>query len=607
MYIYIMKNLVIVESPNKVSTIQKYLGDNYKVVASVGHFLQMKTDGEHGLGIDLENWEPKYALDRSKTKIVNEIKKELKDADFVFIATDPDREGEGIGSHLVEYFKIQNFKRIKYNEITKDAILKAVANPVDLNQGLIDAQKSRRMLDRIIGFRLTNLMKAKFKNSPGIPTAGRVQSIALKLVVDREREILNFIPEEYFMLNAKITNNSVLAYYYNANNQGDKKNWIYANEIQEIKKHFETAPKTLLVENVTVSKRKMGAITPFKQSALYKKSPYSAASTQGILQKLYEGFGNGGLITYPRTDSTRLSNDFIKVAQNYILNTWGSDYVASEVKGFSGEQDAHEAIRPTDIYLTPAKAAKIYPELTDYDLKIYKLIYDTTLMALISQPIRESKLYEYSNDKYHFRQSFSKILFDGYYVIAPQETEALDPNYQKGQTIGVEKFNFEAHATKPAPRYNEGSLIETLDNIKVGRPSTFATTVNLIKDRKFVNNESSQLVPTEFGFAICDSLIQGFSNIINEKYTAQVEEELDKIAEQELSKNNVLQNFWTKFQTELSVAAKKMNVYTFATPTINQNCPQCDSSLLVRNNKKGQKFIGCSAFPKCKYTESYNE
>ncbi|WP_322960220.1 type I DNA topoisomerase [Mycoplasmopsis cynos] len=601
-----MKNLVIVESPNKVATIKKYLGNEFEVVASVGHFLKMKTDGQFGLGIDFENWEPRYSLDTSKRKVVKEIKEALKDIDKVYIATDPDREGEGIGQHLVEYFKIKNYSRIRYNEITKDAIIKAISNPSSLNEGLINAQKSRRMLDRIIGFRLSNLMKVKFKNAPGIPTAGRVQSIALKLVIDREREILNFVSEKYFKLNAKIYQNEQLAYYFNKL-ADDRKDWILPNEIDEIKKYFETAKKELLVTDVSISRRKVPAITPFKQSALYKKSPLSSSSTQSIMQKLYEGFGDGGLISYPRTDSTRLSQDFINQAQDYINKKWGKEYVATEIKGFSGDQDAHEAIRPTNILLTPELAYQKYPELSESDLKIYRLIYENTLMALISQPIRESKSYEFANGKYNFRQSFSRIVFDGYYVIKEKTPEPIDPDYHKGQIVNVESFNFEDHETQPPARYNEGSLIEKLDNIKVGRPSTFATTVNIIKNRNFVISESSQLKPTEFGFALCDSLIAGFPNIINESYTAKVEEELDKIAENTLFKNNVLQDFWNRFQEEVITASEKINTYHFSTTELERACPECGGTLLIRNNKKGQKFIGCASFPKCKHTESYEE
>ncbi|WBP83916.1 type I DNA topoisomerase [Mycoplasmopsis edwardii] len=601
-----MKNLVIVESPNKVSTIKKYLGDDFNVIASVGHFLKMKTDGEYGLGIDLQEWEPKYSLDSTKRKVVNDIKEALKGVDNVYIATDPDREGEGIGQHLVSYFKLKNYYRIKYNEITKDAILRAISNPGDLNEGLVNAQKSRRMLDRIIGFRLSNLMKLKFKNAPGIPTAGRVQSIALKLVVDREREIQAFVPEKYFKLNAKLENNETLAYYFNPN-VTDRKDWILSEEVDKVKKYFETAKKELKVTDVTVSRRKVSAITPFKQSVLYKKSPFSSSSTQVILQKLYEGFGEGGLISYPRTDSTRLSQDFINQAHKYINNKWGQEYIASEIKGFSGDQDAHEAIRPTDVYLTPEKAAQKYPEMSEQDLKVYKLIYENTLMALITQPVRESKAYEFQTGEYLFKQSFSKVVFDGYYVVAGYESEKIDPNYQKDQLVNVESFNFEDHETKPVPRYNEGSLIEMLDNIKVGRPSTFATTVKIIKDRKFVVNESSQLIPTEFGIALCDSLIAGFPNIINESYTAKVEEELDKIADNELSKNVVLEDFWNRFQEEVKDALGKINVYQFSAPELDRACPACNGVLLIRNNKKGQKFIGCKNFPKCKHTENYVE
>ncbi|RIV16431.1 type I DNA topoisomerase [Mycoplasmopsis gallopavonis] len=604
-----MNKLVIVESPNKVATIQKYLGSDYNVVASIGHILKMKTSGQYGLGIDFETWEPEYSLDSSKRNVVKEIKNALKDVEHVYIATDPDREGEAIASHLVKYFKLEKiYSRIKYNEITKDAILKSIEKAGELDYSLIDAQKARRMLDRIIGFRLSNLMRGKLKNAPGTASAGRVQSIALKLVVDRENEILSFVPEKYSKLHAKLANNPILAYYHNAQNDADRKEWIYQNELEIIKKDFANAPKKLLVTDVKTTTRTVAAVLPFKQAVLYRKSQFNSQATQFAAQKLYEGYGDGGLISYPRTDSTRLSQTFVDQAQNFILNKWGQEYVASEIKGFSGDQDAHEAIRPTNVALDPESAKVQYPEMSDVEYKIYKLIYETTLQALIKQPIREVKSYTYQAlEKYNFKNSYSRVKFDGYYVVTGKQVDDLDPDYKTGQEVSVEEFVFEDHETKPAPRYNDGSLIEALDNIKVGRPSTFATTVKIIRERNYVKRVKGQLIPTEFGNIVLKNLIIAFPNIINEDYTAKVETELDQISEAEIKKDVVMLDFWNRFIEEYNLAQDKIEPYTFALHELEEPCPEDQGVLLVRNNKKGQEFVGCKNFPKCKFTRSLTE
>ncbi|QGZ97212.1 type I DNA topoisomerase [Mycoplasma sp. NEAQ87857] len=600
-----MKNLVIVESPNKVSTIQKYLGNDYQVIASVGHILKLKTSGTFGLGIDMEKWEPEYQLDSSKRNIASEIKKALKKSDFVYIATDPDREGEAIGSHIVNYFKIKdNYARIKYNEITKDAILKSIEKATTLDEALIDAQKARRMLDRIIGFRLSYLMRGKLKNTPGTPSAGRVQSIALKLVVDKENEIRKFIPEKYFKLNAKLVNNEVLAYYFDENNSADRRNWILENQIEVLKSHFQTTKKELKVVDVEVKSRKVSAVSPFKQAVLYRRSSLNSQATQFAAQKLYEGYGDGGLISYPRTDSTRLSQTFIDSAHQYILNKWGQEYIADDIKGFSGDQDAHEAIRPTDVALTPELAKAQYPDMTNNEFKVYKLIYENTLQALIKQPIRQNTTYTYLSDQYKFKNNYSKIIFDGYYVITGKEEEVPDPNYQLNQIVDVESFNFEQHETKPPARYSDGALIEALDNIKVGRPSTFATTVKIIKERNYVQRQAGKLVPTEFGEIVIQNLIRAFPDIINEVYTAEVEKQLDDISESQINKNDVMSSFWTKFTEEFEHASEKIEPFTFALTQLPTPCPEDQGILVIRTNKKGQQFVACKNFPKCKFTRS---
>ncbi|VEU75772.1 DNA topoisomerase 1 [Mycoplasmopsis maculosa] len=598
-----MSKLVIVESPNKVNTIKKYLGENYEVMASVGHIAKLSTKGPMGLGIDLENWEPQYILDSAKNDVVKKLKKAVKDSEFVYIATDPDREGEAIGEHLVKYLKCESkYARIKYNEITKEAILNAINHPGLLNIPLIEAQKARRMLDRIIGFRLSQLMKQKVSNSPTNPSAGRVQSIALKLVVDRENEIEKFIPVKYHKAEAKI-NDDLIANIFNDEHISGEKEWVYPNELEEIKKVLEIKPKTLIVNDIKISQKKLSTITPLKQAVLYKKSPFTSSVTQAAAQKLYEGFGDGGLISYPRTDSTRLSQDFIDKARKYISEKFGKDYILDEIKGFSGDQDAHEAIRPTDVNLTPDQA-KIKYDLDNATYQIYKLIYETTLQALIKSPIRESKVYFLNKNNLIFKLGTSKVIYNGYYVIKSEPQDLKDPDFKLNQEIIVEDFIISDHETKPIARYTEGSLIEKLDEIKVGRPSTFASTVKIILDREYVKNINSSLHPTDFGKIVIDKLVNGFPDIINEGYTAEVEANLDLIANDEISVTPLMDEFYKKFNTNYDQASETMENIAIDPELIEYPCPNCGGQLLIRKNKQGTRFIACKNFPNCRHTAS---
>ncbi|MBU4690698.1 type I DNA topoisomerase [Mycoplasma sp. ES3157-GEN-MYC] len=603
-----MSKLVIVESPNKVATIKKYLGDDFDVLASVGHIakLSTRTIGNTIMGIKIDEWEPVYVIDSTKKSTVKKLKSAVKKADEVFIATDPDREGEAIGDHLVKYLDIQDkYSRIKYNEITKDAILKAISHPGKLDEALIDAQKARRMLDRIIGFKLSKLMKQKLSNSPTKPSAGRVQSIALKLIVDREKLIEAFIPRDYHKACAYI-NENFKADYYNDSNPSGEKDWIYPEEKDEISEKIFAQPNSLVVESIKETRKKMGAITPLKQAVLYKKSPFSSQSTQRAAQNLYEGYGDGGLISYPRTDSTRLSQYFIDNARKYIKIKYGKEYVSEEIKGFSGDQDAHEAIRPTDITLTPEEAKNKF-KLNNYDYQVYKLIYEHTLQALINVPIRMSKAYVFDKQGLKFRLTTSKILFNGYYVVKGEREEVEDPNYSEGQVISVEKFEVTDHQTNPPSRYSEGSLIEALDNIKVGRPSTFASTVKIVLDREYAENINGALHPTEFGRIVMDKLTESFPKIIEEGYTAQVEEELDLIAQSKVDLKPVMQEFWDNFNRVYDEAEKTMEHTTISYEFANEKCPQDGAELIIRKNRYGNKFIGCPNFPKCKFAKNYEK
>ncbi|WP_084273314.1 type I DNA topoisomerase [Mycoplasmopsis iners] len=603
-----MSKLVIVESPNKVQTIQKYLGSDYEVMASVGHIMKLSTTGEMGLGINLQTWEPKYVIDPAKKDVVSKLKKAAKGAELIYIATDPDREGESIGENLVKQLKVENkYKRVRYNEITKEAILQAFSNPKLIDEALVSAQKARRMLDRIIGFRLSKLMKQKLSNSPTNPSAGRVQSIALKLIVDREKEIEKFIPQEYNKVEAVINDNLRASIYFEKHNS-DQKDWVFLDELDYVKGELVKEPqKQLIVKDIKVSERKVASVTPLKQSVLYKKSPFSATTTQSVAQKLYEGFGDGGLISYPRTDSTRLSLSFIEEARKYIKNKYGENYILEEIKGVAGDQDAHEAIRPTNIHLTPNEAKQKY-QLSDNEYKIYKLIYEHTLRALIKAPIRSSKSYTLEKNELLFKLTTSKVIFDGYYIIKDENDNEhsdlnQDPNFEIGQSVTVKEFNITNHFTLPPARYSEGSLIEALDNIKVGRPSTFASTVKIVLDREYAINQNGSLHPTEFGKTVLNKLIEGFPKIINEGYTAEVEEQLDLIAEDKIGIKLVMDSFYEKFTESFISAEENLERTTFTTVIEGDKCPNDGGQLVLKSGKFG-KFIGCENYPNCTFTKN---
>ncbi|MCP4336903.1 MAG: type I DNA topoisomerase [Mycoplasma sp.] len=599
------KKLVIVESPNKIKSIEKYLGSNYNVMASVGHIVKLPSTGEYRLGIDIENWEPKYKIDPTKKEVIKKLTKASEKSSEVLIATDPDREGEAIADNLITFLNIKDkFKRIRFNEITKEAVNKAVENPAKLDQDLVDAQKTRRMLDRIIGYRLSGLIAKKLSDYPIRPTAGRVQSIALKLIVEREVKIDAFIPIKYFNLEAKISED-VIAKYYNPNSEQDNKEWIMPEENDSVMK---TLTNSLEVKNIKVSKRKDAMKSPFKQSVLYKASEsslgLSSKQTQFAAQKLYEGYGEGGLISYPRTDSTRMSDTFVKKSKIYLEKKYSKEYVSDNIKGVAGAQDAHEAIRPTDISLTPEKAKSLF-KLKTLEFKVYNLIYTRTIQSLMTQPIREIIRYELLDGNNQFKMSSSKVIFDGYLKATGYDPSKELPKFKKGEVINVIDYINEEKATKPPARYNEGSIIEQMDNIGVGRPSTFSATVNKIKERGYVEKEGRALKPTEFGKIVNFKLINHFPEVINETYTAEVEKELDKIADGNHKLKATMQSFWDKFNKTIDKAEQTMeHTKLLALPASEEPCPEDGGILIFKRSRKGQKFIACKNFPKCRYTQS---
>ncbi|MGX9339351.1 type I DNA topoisomerase [Mycoplasma sp. 1890] len=595
------EKIMIVESPNKIKTIQKIVGDQIKVIASSGHILKMATSGTNNLGIDFENWEPEMIPDPMKKSTISDLKKATKNASEVLIATDPDREGEAIASNLISTLKLKDkYKRIRYNEITDEAIKLAVENPSEIDENLVRAQKSRRMLDRIIGFRLSQLMMQKVKNAPTNPSAGRVQSIALKLVCDREREIETFDPIIYSKIEAIIDNDVNIPLYLKKDKKYEDNTWLTNEQGEKILFELLNSNYELIVDDINVSKRKESAYTPFKQSVLYKEAKHNSQAVQSSAQKLFEN----GLISYPRTDSTRLSETFVKKARKYITEQYGSQYVAKEIKGFSGAQDAHEAIRPTYIELTPELALQKY-NLNNIDFEIYKMIYDKTIMSLMSCPEKEIVRFNLHNGNNNFRMSYSRILFDGYYIYSGKESLINIPNIKIGDIIKAKDFIKEDKKTLPPARYSEGSLIKKLDDIKVGRPSTFASTIKVLKQRIFVEPIDGHLVPTEFGKVVLEKLLTSFPRTINEEYTAKVEEKLDLISEGKEEYKTLMKKFWDSFNERYEDIKDQLNVTILEPAKPNESCPLCNAELVYRYTRlTKQKFIGCSAFPKCNFIKN---
>ena len=590
------KNLVIVESPSKSKTIEKYLGKDYHVVSSKGHIRDLSTKGKYGLGVDVDNnFKPDYTFISGKKKLIKELNNDVKKVDNVYLATDPDREGEAISWHLKECLDLndKNYKRIVFNEITKNAILNSFDHARDIDMNLVSSQETRRILDRIIGFRLSKLMQAKTSGS----SAGRVQSVALKLIVDKEREIEKFTPEEYWTIKALFND-------FEADYDGDIHTEEEANNIlKKLKKDF-------VLESVTEKKKTRNSKVPFITSTLQQdasnKLGMTAKKTMSIAQKLYEGIElpgeTVGLITYMRTDSIRLSNDFINDTYQFIKNKFGSNYVGSVKvsKKTENVQDAHEAIRPTSINRIPEE---IKPYLTPDEYKLYRMIYYRALASLMKNAKYMQTSINLSNNGYNFKATGSVITFDGYLKVYKEYEDVNDvvlPDFKdyKSKVIVSSDITKEQHFTKPPSRYTEAKLIKEMEELGIGRPSTYAKIIDTIKERGYVNVQDKKFVPTEIGFEITDKLQEFFSHLINVKYTASMETNLDEIAEGKKNWVNVLKEFYDDFEPYVENAFKEMPKKE--AEETGENCPECGSPLVYRKGKYG-KFIACSNFPKCKY------
>ncbi len=591
------KYLVIVESPAKSKTIEKYLGSEYTVVASMGHIRNLANSGKFGLGIDVENdFKPTYEAIKGKSKVITNLKKDVKESDYVYLATDPDREGEAISWHLKEALNLKDYSRVEFNEITKPVVIEALKNPREIDYNLVKSQETRMMLDKIIGFRLSKLMMAKTSGK----SAGRVQSVAVKLIVDREREINAFIPEEYWTIESHFKKFDAKLDKFN-NKKIEIKTEKEADEI------ISKLDKQYKVIDIKEKEVKTVSKPVFKTSTLQQvagnKINFTAKKTMSVAQKLYEGINIGdettGLITYMRTDSERMSPLFINDTFKYIEKEYGKEYVGfvQEQKKNENMQDAHEGIRPTDIKRTPDSIKKY---LSNDEYKLYNLIYKRALASLMAPSIKLSTTVILDNNKYEFKTTGSVITFDGYLKIYDLEEDEENklPKINLNDIYETNDVEKTQHFTEPKPRFTESSLIKEMESLGIGRPSTYATIVTTIKDRGYVVLDKKKFVPTELGFETNDKLIEYFGNIINVEYTANMEDDLDKIALGKLDNIKTLKEFYNDFEPLVEDALENME--KAAPKSTGEKCPNCGSDLVIRRGKYGE-FTACSNYPKCKY------
>jgi len=597
------KKLVIVESPAKSKTISQYLGKDFEVKSSVGHIRDLATKGKGGLGIDVDNdFEPTYEIISGKKKVVNELNKALKNADTLFLATDPDREGEAISWHLKETLKIkdQDIERVEFNEITKEAVLNAFNHPRHINEDLVASQETRRMLDRIIGFKLSSLLRSKIKSR----SAGRVQSATLKLIVDREREINAFEPEEYFEIYA--TFKDVEAQLFKVD--GEKPSISSQEESTALLERMEEKFTVQELSQRTIKNNPSKALTTSSfQQQISSRYGYSSSRSMQIAQKLYEGIDLGnetvGLITYMRTDSTRLSETFVERARGYIANEYGKEYLGyyRKSKKTQNVQDAHEAIRPTDINRTP-KSVK--SALTAQEYKVYKFIYYKTLASLMKASKNEVTTLLLDNQGLTFKTTSSKQVFDGYLKAMAKIDSSKKENdidlstFKEGDKLKADEVYDKQLFTKPPLRYTESKLIKEMEDLGIGRPSTYASTIATILKRKYVEYQERKFVPTDQGTLTIEKLEKFFEEFISTDYSKKMEDILDDIAQGDEEQLKVLRDFYDYFMPLVEKA--KENMEKVEPEKTGEMCPKCGSPMVYRLGKYG-KFEACSNYPDCKY------
>ena len=594
------KNLVIVESPTKTKAIEKYLGSDYKVVSSKGHIRDLATSGKFGFGVDLENhFEPNYVAIKGKKKDITALKKDAEKAKMVYLATDPDREGEAISWHLKDALQLKDeeYERVVFNEITKNVVKDAFNHTRKIDDDLVHSQETRRILDRIIGFRLSKLMQSK----TGGKSAGRVQSVALKLIVDREREIESFKEEEYWTVTAKFTDMEA-----SLDTVDGKKADLKTEE--ETDKVINGLDSKFVISNYETKPKKKASKYPFITSTMQQeaisKLGFSSKKTMQVAQKLYEGIDiendTIGLITYMRTDSVRLSDEFIKSSYAYIRDSYGEEYIGHVKKSKKREnvQDAHEAIRPSSINRTPDSIKKY---LTKDEFKLYEMIYARALASLMADAKLNQTTITLDNNNTTFKTTGSVLIFEGYLKVYGKFESSEDkvlPKLKVNDELIADEIVKDQHFTKPPARYTEAKLIKAMEELGIGRPSTYASTISTLTQRGYVKIIEKKLNPTEVGITTTDKLQEFFSDLINVKYTAKMEEDLDKVAEGKKVWYKILESFYKEFEPEVENAFDKMEKKE--DEETGEVCPNCGKPMVIKNGRYG-KFEACSGYPECKY------
>ncbi len=610
-----MSNLLIVESPAKAKTIEKYLGKKYKVMASMGHIRDLpKSD----FGIDVENnFTPKYISIRGKSDLIRALKKEAQKADMVYLATDPDREGEAISWHLSTLLGLQpdQCKRVIFNEITKSALQNAVANPTEINMNLVDAQQARRVLDRIVGYKLSPFLWRKVKK--GL-SAGRVQSVATAMIVDREEEIKAFIPKEYWNLNATFTQTNgtgkIEAKFY-----GTEKGALEINDADTAGKIYnELENSKFYIKDIKRAEKKKSPAPPFTTSTLQQEASrrfnFQAKRTMKAAQELYEGvnitgIGLVGLITYMRTDSLRISDEAAAAAKAHIQEKFGKEYYPPRRRYFKTKksaQDAHEAIRPTNIAITPEQAKLT---CTSDQYRVYKLIYDRFLASQMAEAVYDTLAVEISDGKYIFRSNCQVVKFKGF-TIAYQESEYKEKNQRRlykvenGDEMVLNELNKEQNFTQPPSRYTEASLIKALEENEIGRPSTFVPIITTILAREYVEREGKTLKPTLLGEVTTKLMKDHFASIVDYDFTAQLETELDKVEEGSAEWQAIVSHFYDIFVKTLEEAEKTLTERIKVPDEVTEEiCPNCGKNLVIKSGRFG-KFLACPGYPDCRFTKA---
>ncbi len=608
-----MKHLIIVESPAKAKTIKNFLDKNYEVIASKGHVRDLSKFAL-GIKIDETGFTPNYVVDKDHKELVKQIIELSKKASTTYIATDEDREGEAIGYHVACLIggKLESYPRIVFHEITQNAILNALKTPRKIDMSKVNAQQARRFLDRIVGFKLSSLIASKI--TKGL-SAGRVQSAALKLVIDKEREIKAFKPLTYFTLDAYFESHLEAQLISYKGNKLKAQELIDEKKAHEIKSELEK--ESYIISSIVKKSKKSPTPPPFMTSTLQQSASsllgFSPTKTMSIAQKLYEGVatpqGVMGVITYMRTDSLNIAKEALEEARNKILKDYGKDYLPPKAKVYSSKnknaQEAHEAIRPTSIVLEP-NALKDY--LKPEELKLYTLIYKRFLASQMQDALFESQSVVVACEKGEFKASGRKLLFDGYYkILGNDDKDKLLPNLKENDPIKLEKLESNAHVTEPPARYSEASLIKVLESLGIGRPSTYAPTISLLQNRDYIKVEKKQISALESAFKVIEILEKHFEEIVDSKFSASLEEELDNIAQNKADYQQVLKDFYYPFMDKIE-AGKKNIISQKVHEKTGQSCPKCGGELVKKNSRYGE-FIACNNYPKCKYikqTENAN-